>query len=104
MSLQFFMTEFVVDLLTYFLFWVAIIFCADRFLTTIKPHKIVTTVLWTLTGLIIFVMSFIIGNPDNVFYYKRDFDMQTLETGYKFVGQYIERPDLSKYNLEDKSK
>ncbi|MBP0613959.1 hypothetical protein J8J42_13040 [Chryseobacterium sp. cx-311] len=104
LSLQIFVTEFTIDLLTYFLFWLALVFCIDRFLTKIIPHKILTITLWTLTGLVIIGSGLIASNPDNIFYVKRPFDMETMETGYKFIWQYTERPDYYKYHPEDRHK
>ena len=102
LSLQIFLTEFIVDLLTYFLFWLTLIFCVDCFLTKINPHKILTTILWTLTGLIIIGGSLIASNRDNIFYVKRPFEIETMETGYKFIWQHTERPDYYKYHPKDK--
>lgn len=102
MSLQIFATELFADLLTYFLFWCLIIFCIDRFGIKIKTNKIVTIVLWTLTAIVVSGATLIASNPDNLFYVKRPFDIEIMETGYKFVLQQTERPDYYKYHPEDK--
>jgi hypothetical protein len=79
-----------------------LIFCIDRFLTKINTNKIVTIVLWTLTGLVVSGATLIASNSDNLFYANRPFDIQIMETGYKFVWQQTERPDYYKYHPEDK--
>jgi hypothetical protein len=103
MSLQIFVTEFFADLLTYFLFWCILIFCIDRFWTKININKIVTIVLWTLTGLVVSGATLIASNSNNLFYVKRPFDIDIMETGYKFVWQQTVRPDYYKYHPEDKN-
>lgn len=102
LSLQIFVTELTIDFLTYFLFWFVVVFCINRFLTKINPHKILTIVLWTLTGLVISGAGLIASNSDNLFFVKRSFDIDIMETGYKFVWQQTERPDYYKYHPEDK--
>lgn len=102
MSLQIFVTEFIIDLLTYFVFSFVIIFFIDRFLTKIKTYKIITIGLYTLTGLIIIAASLIASNPDNRFKLKRNFDMEVMATGHRFFWQKVKPPDFYKYYPERK--
>jgi hypothetical protein len=102
MSLQIFIAEFVVDLLSYFLFWWVVVFCIYRFVVNIKLHKLVTIILWTLTGLVIGGSGLIASNKDNLFYLKRPFNIEVMTTGYQFIWQRIERPDYYKYHPADK--
>ena len=102
LSLQIFVTELLIDFLTYFLFWFGLAFCINRFLTKINPHKILTIVLWALTGLVVIGATLIASNSNNLFYVKRPFDIDVMETGYKFVWQNTERPDYYKYHPEKK--
>lgn len=102
LSLQIFVTELLVDFLTYFLFWLALVFSINRFLAKINPHKIFTIVLWALTGLVVIGATFIASNSNNLFYVKRPFDIDVMETGYKFIWQEVERPDYYKYHPEEK--
>lgn len=91
------------DLLIYFLFWLVLIFYVDRFLTKINPHKILTITLWAVAGLITIDGGLIASNRDNLFYIKRPFDIDIMETGYKFGWQHAERPNHNKYHPEDKN-
>ena len=102
LSLQIFMTELIVDLLTYFLFWFILIFVLNRFLIKIKTYKLVTTCLWTLSGLIMAFALFLSVNKDNLFNVKRPFNIEVMETGYQFGWQHIERPDYNKVHPETK--
>ena len=95
LSLQIFVLELIFDFLIYFLFWFILIFCINRFLIKIKVNKFVVIGLWTFSIFILFFNACIYSN--NVFYLKRPYDMEIIETGYKFIWQNIERPDYQKY-------
>jgi hypothetical protein len=100
LSLQIFVTEFFADLLTYFLFWFIVIFSINRFVVMFKIHKTIGIVLWTLSGLVIAFATFLASNNDNLFYIKRPFKMDVMETGFQFGWQHVERPDFYKYHPE----
>ena len=102
MSLQIFVIEFIVDFFTYFLFWFVLIFCIDRFLTKVKTYKWATVGLWIVSGLFFALGTLFATYGDNIFYIKRPFDMQILETGYEFIWQRTEQPDYYKYFPKDK--
>ena len=93
MSLQIFVLELFADFLIYFLFWFTVIFCVNKFWTKIKTNKIVTIGLWTISGLIIIGASCIACFPEHIFYIKRPYDMEIMETGFKFVWEHTDRPD-----------
>lgn len=93
MSLQIFVLELFADFLIYFLFWFTVIFCVNKFWTKIKTNKIVTIGLWTISGLIIIGASCIASFPEHIFYIKRPYDMEIMETGFKFVWEHTDRPD-----------
>lgn len=101
MSLQFFILEFFVDLLAYFMLLYAVIYCINRYLVPIRPARIVTVIVWVLTTLVIGGAGFISSNPNHLFYVKRPFDMEVLDAGYKFTWQPTERPDYYQYHQED---
>jgi hypothetical protein len=102
LSLQIFVAELVIDILLYFLFWFILILCIDRFMTNVKTYRCVTIGLWFVSGLFIVFGTVLAANPDNIFYLKRPFDMQVLETGYKFIWQDTVRPDYIKYLPKEK--
>lgn len=94
LSLQIFTTEFFVDLLVYFLFWFILIFCINRF-AKMKVYKALTIGLWILSGLVIAFTTLLAANKDNLFYLKRPFSIEVMDTGFKFGWQYKERPEFS---------
>lgn len=101
MSLQIFVFELFADFLIYCLFWFTVTFCINKFLIKIKTYKVVTIGLWTISGLLILGTSYIASFPEHIFYFKRPYDMEILETGYKVVWLQTERPDYYKYHPEE---
>lgn len=85
LSLQIFVSEFVIDLLCYFLFWFLVLTAVNLFVTKINPPKVLTSTLWTLSILFTVFFIMIACNPENKFLLKRDFDMKVMETGFKFI-------------------
>lgn len=101
MSLQIFVAELLIDFLTYFSFWLLLIVCIDRFLIKIHTHKIVTILLWLISGLIISGATLIASDSNNLFYVKRPFGFEIMETRYKLFWQKTERPNYYKDHIED---
>lgn len=102
LSLQIFILEFLVDFLTYFLFWFAMVLAFHRFIKKIYVHKWVTIIWLTVSGCILAIYVLLASNPDNIYTLKRDFEMEVMETGYKFLWQKEVRPDFYKYHPERK--
>ena len=99
LSLQVFMTEFMIDLLAYFAFWFLLIFMIDRFLTRIRIHKILTIALLTLSGLFISGAILIASNSDNIFHTK--FTRNTSDKYISDVLQKYHQPNLSGKQLRN---
>ena len=102
MSLQIFILELVVDFLFYFLIWFLLIILIHHYIIQIKIAKILTGILWILSTIIFVFAIWISSLPDQVFKIKRDWNMQVLVTGFKFVWKYQDRPDIGKYLPEKK--
>ncbi|MBI3239749.1 MAG: hypothetical protein HYZ43_13050 [Flavobacteriia bacterium] len=91
MSLRLFLLELFIDFHIYFIILFSLIFCVNRFLIKIKPNKLVIICLYGMAMFYIIGGSFLVSNPDNLFYPKRDFDVEILDTGFKFTWQHKER-------------
>ena len=102
MSLQFFVFEFFVDFTIYFILCFITLFYINRFLIAVKIHKMLMMGLWTISVFIISLIIFIASFPDNIFYFKRPYNMEIIETGYKFYWQHLERPNYYKYHPQSK--
>ena len=100
LSLQIFIVEFFVDLLTYFVLWLVIVYCFNRYVIKLKAYKTVTICLWMLSGLIIAFVTLLAANPDNLYYVKRPFKMDILDTGIHFGWNPVERPNFQKQHID----
>ena len=100
MSLQVFIFELIVDLLIYFIFWFSLIFIFNLFVKKIYRNKLITGFLLSIAVVIVIFSTWIASSKDNIFYLKRDFKMEVMETGYKFIWQKQPLPDFKKYHPE----
>ena len=103
LSLKIFVVEFFADFLTYLLFWSVMYWGINRMGIKIVVNKVVTTVLWVFAGLVVSGSGIIAANPDNLFYLKRSFEMEVMETGFQFIWQQTPRPDYYRYHPESKN-
>lgn len=97
LSLQIFVTEFIIDISVYFLFWFAVVFTFNRFILVIKVPRIITIFLLGLATLICTFAFFIGTMPEHIYLRKRDFDIEVLTTGYKFIWEHQDRPNYHDY-------
>jgi hypothetical protein len=104
MSLQIFFLELFVDLLVYFLFWFAVIWVINRFVVTIQIKRTVTIVLLAITVLILFGLIKVGADSTNLYYVKRPYDIEVLESGYKFIWDGNPRPFNFDYEEYEKMK
>lgn len=104
MSLQIFFTELIIDLIAYFLFWCAVVFVLDKFIVKIQVSRIVGIVLQSIA--VLFTMGLVLVGLrfENLYYLKRPFDMEVLDSGYKFYWEGNPRPDDFNYQEYEKTK
>lgn len=102
LSLQIFVLEFVANLLIYFLIIFLLVYTIDRLVIKINVPRLASIPLIVFSSLIVILSGLVALNPDNIYYLKRDFDIEIMETGFKFVWQKQERPDFNKYHPEFK--
>ena len=95
MSLQIFVMELIIDLLVFFCFWFLVVFSINRFIIKIRVKKIITILVLSLAGFFLTNAIFDAWWPDNMIKIKRDWNMETMETGYKFIWQKQPRPDYT---------
>ncbi len=100
LSLQIFILEFIADFLTYLTIIFFLVYIIDRLIIKIIVPRIVSIPLIIFSSLIIVFNGLLALNPDNIYHLKRDFDMEIMETGFKFIWQKQERPDFYKYHPE----
>lgn len=93
MSLQIFIVELVIDLLFYFVFWFVLVNRVNRHFIKIVIHNSVTIALVSMATVCVVCLTFVASMPENIFYVKRHFDVEILETGYKFMWEGNTRPE-----------
>ncbi|MES2110421.1 MAG: hypothetical protein V4577_16810 [Bacteroidota bacterium] len=104
MSFQYFVLEFIADLLVYFVFWFLLIALINRYLKPIKIHKAVTIILWCISSLMGGGAIFIAGIMEHDFKLIRDFKMEVLDTGHEFLWEFVDhRGDYEQYRLKEKT-
>lgn len=87
MSLQIFVIELIIDIITYFTFWFLIILAISRINRALVVPKFVTIILLSTAGLFAIVLMLFAVIPDNIYTVTRKFDIDIKETGYRFVWQ-----------------
>jgi hypothetical protein len=95
-SLQIFFIELFADLLIYFILCFAVIFCIHKYIRHIKISRLPVAILYCIIIPLIVFHIWIGSFKENIYYLKRDFDMQVYKTGYKFFWQSV--PDYSIYH------
>ena len=104
LSLQIFILELVIDLLTYFLLWFIVILIVERFVVRIRLNRIVTVFMQTIAGVLVLALILIGSNSTNLYYIKRPYDIEVLDSGYKFYWDGNPRPDNFDYKEYERRK
>ncbi|WP_461630708.1 hypothetical protein [Labilibaculum euxinus] len=104
LSYQIFMTEFLGNLLIHFTFWFIVVMLINRFLIKIRLNKIITIFLLTISGLFTSGLILIASDSNNIFKVKRQFDIEILKTGYKFVWDGYSRPENFDFDAYERNK
>ena len=101
-AFQFFALEFLADILCYFSFWLIFVYAINKKFP-LRIKKLVSIILWIIAVLIITPpLSFALLIGDNVYYLKRNFEIEVLETGYAPGWKHVQHPDHKKHNPDAK--
>ena len=90
MSIQFFVAEFVIDLLVYFFFFFIAIYLVNRFICRVRVHKVAVITLYIIAGFAL-SLQVLMYSIDTTFYLHRSFDIKIIQSTYGFFWQ--NRPD-----------
>ncbi|WP_203256252.1 hypothetical protein [Hyunsoonleella ulvae] len=100
MSTQYFLTEMVINLLVYFIFWLIIILSVNHFWKINIPKKI-SRIFWIGFWVLLSGFIYLSNDLDDRYLIKRSFDVKIFDNGITiFESHYIDR---EKYQLEIKS-
>jgi hypothetical protein len=103
MSIQFFILELLVDFLVYYLFWFLVIYLVQKIFKPLVIGRIFSFVLIGLSIIVLGLAAFIMSNKDNLFYFKRPFEMGIFETGYKFMWQKDKQVNAEYYQFKKRN-
>src|SRR5687767_13401046 len=87
LSLQIFVSALIIDILAYFGFWFILFFAINQFIKKINPGRILTIILLSTAGLLVGGMILVGSNPDNVYTFKREFEIEMVDSGYEIIWQ-----------------
>ena len=93
LSLQFFMVEWVADIVILFLFWVGWVYIMRRFSYFNPVNRYAVRILWSLTLLVMVGAGIIITFSSPIFHLKRDYDFRVIQSGYMFFWQNTPMPN-----------
>jgi hypothetical protein len=100
MSTQYFLTEMVINLLTYFVVWLIITLILDRFWKINIPKRI-AKIFWIGFGIIFLGFAYMSNDLDDRYLMKRDFDVKIFDSGITIFG--IHSTNREKYQTEIKN-
>lgn len=76
------------------------LFLINQFLIKIKISKLLTIISYGVVSIILLMAIWIGSMEEHIYYPKKDFDIEILDTGYKFIWENQERPTFK----DDKKK
>lgn len=85
LSTQFFLTEMIINFLTYFVFWLIITLALQR-IWIINIPKLISKIFWIGFGVLFLGFVYLSNDLDDRYKIKRDFDVKFLESGITFFG------------------
>jgi hypothetical protein len=104
LSLQIFFLELFIDLLTYFLFWLAVTLLVDRFVVKIRVNKFFSIAFNSIALVCVFGLILVGARLESRFYFMRPYDIEVLDSGYKFYWDGNPRPSNFDYEEYEKKR
>lgn len=96
-STQYFITEMVINLLTYFAFWLIITWTLNRF-WKINIPKLISKIFWVGFGVLFLGLVYLSNDLDDRYLMKRDFHVKIFDNGISIFGSHS--TDREKYRTE----
>ena len=95
LSTQYFVTEMMINLLCYFIFWFFISFVINR-IWNIRIPIMISRLFWIGFGIFIMGFAILSYDLDDRYYFKRKFEIKKLDSGFTILGFHSK--DRSKYH------
>lgn len=96
MSFQFFIMEFCIDFIIYFLFWIILILAYRKYFSKQIPINILK-IIWPFSIVLTLVFSIFISMSNPIFKYKRDYDWKIMATGYMFIWENTPSKNMNEF-------
>lgn len=100
MSFQFFVVEFVADLIFYFLVWSCFFHFISKINSISNVSKFLLKTVWSLAFFLGIGFIILVSTSNPIFRFKRDYELKILETGHVFIWQETPRPDINQYEKD----
>ena len=93
MSFQFFLFEFIANIIVYFLVWIGLLYLISKKYAIAKASKFLLKTVWIMALVLTLGFSILVSTSNPVFLLKRDYNWKILQTGYVFIWQDTPWPD-----------
>ncbi|WP_298554578.1 hypothetical protein [uncultured Algibacter sp.] len=100
LSTQYFLTEIIVNLLTYFAFWLILTLIINR-IWTINIPKRISKIFWIVYSVLFLGFIYLSNDLDDQYLTKRDFEIKIFDSGISIFG--IHDTDREKYQSKIKN-
>lgn len=97
LSTQYFLTEMIINLLFYFVFWLIITLALNQF-WRINIPKLISRIFWIGFGIFFSGFVYLSFELDDQYLIKRDFDVKIFDSGFTFFENHS--TNREKYQLE----
>lgn len=93
MSFQFFLFEFIANIIVYFLVWIGLLYLISKKYAIAKASKFLLKTVWIMALVLTLGFSILVSTSNPVFLLKRDYNWKILQTGFVFIWQDTPWPD-----------
>jgi hypothetical protein len=93
MSFQFFLFEFIANIIVYFLAWIGLLYLISKKYAIAKASRFLLKTVWIMALVLTVGFIILVSTSNPVFLLKRDYNWKILQTGYVFIWQDTPWPD-----------
>lgn len=102
MEYVYYVSETMINVVCFFTFWLAIVLIINRFIKPIFISNLIGKTCSVLLGLYVIGFTYFSIEFNTRFYFKRDWQIEIMDTGFEWIWQSPPTPDYNKYRPEKK--
>ena len=102
MEFEYYVLETIINISCFFIFWLAVVSIINRFIKPIFISNLIGKTCLILLGLYLIAFTYYSIEFNARFAFKRDCQIEIMDTGFEWFWQYPPTPDLNKYHPEKK--